>query len=293
MTDQKKGLLITFLAVMLVVPDSLFVRLIIAEPLTIAFWRSASSGILVFLGLLIFKGFGGFRNILIMGWIGWFYTLLIGSTAPAFVFAVSKTSVANVVFILASMPVFSAIFSRIFLKESIALRTLITTVFVILGLSFIAFGSANSEISSWKGDIWALYVSIAYAAALTSIRKLKALSIIPAIPFGYIGAAFAMSIFTDPFVDFTQNWTLYLGHGLFIALGTCLLAIGPRFISSPEVALLILLESVLAPILVWLVIGEDPGQWALIGGSIVLCSLLISNLVAFKNIQSLPKTDQH
>ena len=282
LTDQTKGLLITFFGVILVVPDSLFVRLITVDPLATAFWRSASSGTLVFFGLLIVGGWKSFRNVFMMGWLGWLYTLIIGSTAPAFVFAVSKTSVANVVFILASMPIFSSIFSYIFLKERIYLRTLITTAFVMVGLACIAFGSMQSEIASWKGDVWAIYVSVAYAAALTAIRKLKSFSLIPAIPVGYIGAALTMSLFTDPFYSFSNNWLLYSGHGLCIALGTCLLAIGPRFISAPEVALLILLESVLAPLLVWLVIGEDPGQWALFGGFIVLLSLLISNFVAVR-----------
>lgn len=282
LTDRQKGLLITFFGVLLVVPDSLFVRLISGDPMVTAFWRSAMSGSFIFLGILIFKGVAGFRNILIMGWFGWLYTLLIGSTAPAFVLAVTKTSVANVVFIFASMPIFSAIFSRLVLKEPIQVRTLVTMLFVMLGLSFIAFGSMASEVSSWKGDIWALYVSVAYAAALTAVRKLKAFSMIPAIPLAYIGAAVVVSFFTDPIVGFSENWRLYVGHGFFIAFGTCLLTIGPRFISSPEVALLILLESVLAPLLVWLVIGEDPGQWALIGGAVVLCSLFISNLTAFR-----------
>ena len=286
MTDQTKGLLITFLGVMLVVPDSLFVRIITVDPLATAFWRSASSGILVFLGLLIFGGWTSFRNLLTMGRLGWLYTMLIGSTAPAFVFAVSKTSVANVVLILASMPIFSSIFSYIFLKERIYLRTLITTAFVIFGLAFIAFGSMQSEIASWRGDIWAVYVSVAYAAALTAIRRLRSFSLIPAIPVGYIGAALAISLFTDPFNSFSINWSFYLGHGLCIALGTCLLAIGPRFISAPEVALLILLESVLAPVVVWLVIGEDPGQLALFGGSIVLLALLISNFMAVREARS-------
>ena len=75
---------------------------------------------------------------------------------------------------------------------------------------------------------------------------------------------------------------MFLGHGAFIAAATCLLTLGPRYISSAEVSLLILLESVLAPILVWFVIGEDPGVWALIGGAVVVGALLVSNLVALR-----------
>ena len=44
-------------------------------------------------------------------------------------------------------------------------------------------------------------------------------------------------------------------------------------------SLLILLESVLAPILVWAVVGEDPGSWALVGGVVVIGALVASNLV--------------
>ena len=288
LTDHRKGLLITFLGVLLVVPDSLFVRLILGDPMITAFWRGAASGGLIFLGILFFQGLNGFRNILIMGWLGWLYAALIGSTSPAFVLAVSKTSVANVVFILASMPIFSAIFSRYFLKEAIKVRTVITMIFVMLGLAFIAWGSRTSEVASWRGDIWALYVSIAYAAALTVVRKLKAISVIPAIPIGYIGAAVVISFFTNPTDGISANWILYLGHGVFIALATCLLAMGPRFISAPEVALLILLESVLAPLLVWAVIGETPGQLSLIGGAIVLSSLFISNTIAFRTSNKQP-----
>ena len=39
MTERSKGLLITFLGVLFVVPDSLFVRLIDSDPMTTAFWR--------------------------------------------------------------------------------------------------------------------------------------------------------------------------------------------------------------------------------------------------------------
>ena len=103
---------------------------------------------------------------------------------------------------------------------------------------------------------------------------------IPAIPIAYIGAALVIGLFTSPLPAFEAQWSLFLGHGAFIAMATCLLTLGPRFISSAEVSLLILAESVLAPILVWAVIGEDPGPWALAGGAVVIGALLVSNLSA-------------
>ena len=279
MNDHLKGLLITTLGVLFVVPDSLFVRLIEADPLVVAFWRGMTSGLFIAVGLIALQGVRCFGQVMATGWPGIIYMLLIGSTAPGFVLAVTQTSVANVVFIFASMPVFSAIFSLIFLGEPIRLRMVLTMAVVLVGLGIIAYGSEESDIASWKGDLWALYVTIAYSGALTAVRMVKQISMIPAIPIASIGSALVLWPFSMPIVAFPGQWELFLGHGAFIAVATCFLTLGPRYISSAEVSLLILLESVLAPILVWVVIGEDPGPWALVGGAIVIGALFVSNLV--------------
>ena len=278
-TDHFKGLLITTFGVLLVVPDSLFVRLIDADPMVTAFWRGIIAGGFILIGLLLFQGLSGFKGIFKSGKPGLVYTFLIGSTAPAFVLAVSNTSVANVVFIFATIPIFASIFSLIFLKEPIRRNMVITILFVLVGLGVIAYGSGYSEVASWKGDLWAFYVSVAFAGALTAVRQVKEISMIPAIPIAYIGSAVLIGLFYLPLHEFKQDWYLFLGHGAFIAGATCLLTLGPRFLSSPEVSLLILLESVLAPILVWWFLGEYPGEWAIAGGTLVILTLIVSNIV--------------
>ncbi|MDH3660525.1 MAG: DMT family transporter [Alphaproteobacteria bacterium] len=288
MNSHLKGLIITALGVLFVVPDSLFVRLIEADPMVTAFWRSMISGLIILLAILTFQGLNGFSAIVRTGWAGVIYGLLIGTTAPGFVMAITHTSVANAVFIFATTPIFAAIFSQIFLGEPIHRRMVLTILAVLVGLGIIAHGSGSSEISSWVGDLWALYVSIAFAAALTAVRKAKETPMIPVIPIAYIGAAVVIWLFTSPLPAFETQWSLFLGHGAFIAVATCLLTLGPRYISSAEVSLLILLESVLAPILVWAVIGEDPGPWALLGGAVVIGALLVSNLSALW----LPRSDR-
>jgi len=283
MNDHLKGLVITTLGVLLVVPDSLFVRLIEAEPMVTAFWRGLTAGVIVLLALLSIRGLQDFRAVLRTGWSGLIYTVLMATTAPAFVLAVANTSVANVVFIFASMPIFAAIFSRMFLGEPIRMRMILTMAAVILGLAVIVYGSSSTRATSWKGDVWAVYVSVAFAAALTAVRYVKSTSMIPAIPIAYIGAAIVIGMFVSPAKAFETQWPLFLGHGAFIGAASCLLALGPRYISSSEVSLLVLLESVLAPLLVWAVIGEDPGSWAVVGGAIVIGALFVSNFYAIAN----------
>jgi len=282
MTDHLKGLLITMIGVLFVVPDSLFVRLIDADPIVTSFWRALSAGTIVLVILLAWQGARGFRAVMGTGWIGAIYIVLIGSTAPAFVMAVTYTSVANVVFIFACMPVFAAVFSRILMAEPIRLRMVLTMLVVLVGLAIIAYGSGTSEIASLKGDLWALYIAAAYALALTLVRQLRAVPMIPAIPIAFLGTAVILGVVSDPMPALGANWALFLGHGAVIAVATCLLTIGPRYISSAEVALLVLLESVLAPLLVWAVVGEDPGPWAILGGAVVIGALIVSNLIALR-----------
>ena len=285
MSDYQKGIIITFFGVLFVTPDSLFVRLISSDALTIAFWRSFAAGFLILVALITFTGFKNLKCLFLMGKLGWLYCFLIGSTSPAFVCAVENTSVANVVFIFAAMPIFAALFSYFMLGETIPARVKKTIVSVTLGLSLIAYGSTENETSNWIGDLFALYVCISYAAALTFIRKLKSISMLPAVPIAYLGSATILFFFTDPFAGFEVNAALYFVHGGLIAIGTCFLAIGPRYISSPEASLLILLETILAPLLVWAILYEYPGIWSLVGGTIIVLTLLISNLYAFNKVK--------
>ena len=286
MSDYQKSLLITVCGVLFVTPDSLFVRLIDAHPMTIAFWRSAISGILIMTSLLLFEGRRCFRVIMYMGKMGWLYCFLIGSTSPAFVLAIENTSVANVVFIFAAIPVFAALYSRLFLREQLSMALTLTMIVVALGLCVIAYGSTENDIAHWTGDLFALYIALAYAGALTILRKLKDISMVPAIPVGYLGSALLLSGTVEPFHGFVDNSLFYIAHGAFIAAATACLTIGPRFISSPEVSLLILLEAVLAPILVWVVLADHPGYWTILGGMIVISALIASNLYGYYRLSS-------
>ncbi|PZX47185.1 EamA-like transporter family protein [Roseinatronobacter thiooxidans] len=285
MNTHLKGLLITTLGVLFVVPDSLFIRLIEADALAIAFWRGLVAGGLVFVFVLLREGVGAFAQVLRAGRPTLGYILFFGISAPGFVLAVTMTSVANVVFILAAMPVFAAIFSRIWLREPISARMIWTMLGVFAGLGVILWGSHERAGATWQGDLVALGVSASFAAALTSVRGLRTRSMLPAVPLALIGAALLIWPFTDVMAPVAAQWPLLLGHGLFIAFAAGLMVLGPRYLSSAEVSLLILLESALAPLLVWFAIGEDPGPWALVGGAMVISVLLVSNLVMLAQVR--------
>lgn len=280
MSDQLKGLLITALGVLCVVPDSLFVRLIDADALVVAFWRNAIAGILIAVGVLIWQGTRPYRALAGTGRYGMIYVIAVGGAGVLFPVAISLTSVANVVFILAAMPVFAAIYSWIFLKEMISRRMVLTMIAVAVGLSILAYGSGETKGAHWSGDLTALGVAALFAAGLTAARKVRTVSMVAAVPVGYIGASLLLWPFIAPLSVPDGQWHLPLFHGVFIAGSSIGLALGPRYIPSAEVGLLILLESVLAPLLAWAVVGEDPGLYALIGGAVVIGALAVSNAIA-------------
>ncbi len=277
MTPHLKGLLLTALGIFFVVPDSLFVRLIEADGLTIAFWRLLNGGLLIALGLLVWQGRAPFRAVLQTGWTGVIYGAGTGLSGVMFVLAVAHTSVANVVFIIASMPVFAMVFSRLFLGEPISRRMVLTIGAVFAGLSIIAYGSGETAGASLKGDLMALSVSVMFAAGLTAARRVRHVSMVAAVPIAYVAVALLILPVAAPFSVSPAQVPLVALHACFIALSSIFLALGPRYITSAEVSLLVLGESVCAPLLVWAMLGEDPGLWTLAGGTVVLCALLVSN----------------
>lgn len=286
MTDHSKGLIITILAVLFIIPDSLFIRLLSADIYTIIVWRSFISGFFILLGLCIYHGLKIihiYRNI---GKNSIIFACLLALSGPLFALSVSMTAVSNTVFILASMPIFSAISSWIILNEKISKRMLWTIIFALTGVLLISYSSSQDQYTSIYGDLCAVGCAASYGIALTFARKSKAKSMIPVTPFALFMSGVVFLPWASPFIFDGLDAQYALFHNLLIAASTCLLVLGPRYIPSAEVALLILGESILAPILIWLVIGEYPGTWALAGGFVVLMTLFISNFIALLHQKS-------
>ena len=281
MNNQTKGLSITTLGVLFIVPDSLFIRLIDADGLTIVFWRSLISGFVILAGLILLNRRHTLTAMTCTGWPGVVYALSMGASGIFFVLAVENTSVANVVFIIASMPVFAAIYSRVFLSEPVSPRTLLTILGVAVGLAVIALGSGENQGAGTLGNLYALGSTATFAAALTASRKARAVSMVPMLVVAYLGTAVVVWPFASIMAVLPDQWWLIALHGgVIITVSTALLTVGPRYITSAEVSLLLLLESILAPLLVWAVVGEVPGKWVLIGGSMIVSVLVVSNVVA-------------
>jgi drug/metabolite transporter (DMT)-like permease len=289
MSEHLKGLLITLAGVICIIPDSIMARLIEADPMTISFWRASLTGSVTGLGVLIFMGTGAFRKVIALGPRAWIFGLANGISGPLFVSAVNHTSVANVVIIVAALPIFTALMAWASLGERISRRMGATIAAVAVGLAIVAYGSGETEGAHWQGDALALMAALTYAVGLTQARHLRASTLLPAIPLGHLATALGLIAFAAPLSVPATSYTYVLLHGgVFIVGSSVLISMGPRYLPPAEVALLLLLESALAPFLAWAVLDEPPGIYTVMGGAIILGALLVSNLIALKRHKRVP-----
>jgi len=269
------GLLITLLGVLILCPDTLLIRLIQAEggsQWSIAFWR----GVLTAAGLVVFyrliEGTGSLKRFFrIDRWVI-AATLTMGIQALAFILSVANTTVANTLIIVATGPLFTALFAWMFLKERPPLRTWITIGAAFTGMLVIFYNDLGSV--HLLGDLLALVTATGLGITFVIVRHQKAVNMMPAMSMGKFLSALAVIPLAAP-LDMTGT-----GLGLMVFLGLILLplafglmTLGPRYIPAPEVSLLLLLETVLAPLIVWVAIGEAASESTLVGGSIVLIAL--------------------
>lgn len=205
--------------------------------------------------------------------------VLYGINTLLFVFSISNTSTANTVVILASSPLFAAIFSRLILQEPIKRRVLLAIIASFIGVITIFAGSFNS--GHWPGDIAALFLALSMGIVLTLLRHYSGLPLLPVIALsGAIAGTIAIPLASP--VSLPANSYLWLAiMGLVqMPLATWLLMLAPRFIPSAEVSLFLLIETILGPVWVWLAVGEETPERTLLGGTIILSAIFANTMAS-------------
>lgn len=278
LSPHAHGFLVTVAGVLILCPDTLLIRLIQAEGASewsIVFWR----GILTSIGLLAFyrvaEGRGSLKRFFrIDRWVV-LAGLTMGIQALAFVLSVANTLVANTLIIVATGPLFTALFAWVFLKERPLPRTWITTAAAFAGMLVIFYHDLGS--GSLVGDLMALVTAAGLGVTFVVVRHRKAVNMMPAMSMGKLVSALAVIPLAAPLDMTTTGLALMLLLGLVVLpLAMGLLTLGPRYIPAPEVSLLLLVETVLAPLIVWAAIGEAASQNTIVGGVIVLAALGIN-----------------
>jgi drug/metabolite transporter (DMT)-like permease len=216
-------------------------------------------------------------GVKVLGLAGIAVAMIYSINAITFVLAVDHTRVANVLIIIASTPLIAALLSIIFLKERVALPTWLAIAGAMVGVSIVVGDGLRAGTS--LGDLLALITAIALAVTFIIIRHNKHVNMIPATAVGALISAIIAIPFAEPVQFEGARLGLMLLLGLVIMpLSFGLITLGPRTIPAPEVALLLLLETVLGPIWVWLVIDEKPSEMTLIGGCVVISAVTLQSV---------------
>ena len=116
-SDQQKGSLLAFIAVILITPDSILIRLSNIETWGLLFYRGAIPFLIVLMGLIFFYKNNLFKAIIGVGYPGIFYVLTFSICNITFILSIQNTNVANTLVMVAMAPMISAILGSIFLKE--------------------------------------------------------------------------------------------------------------------------------------------------------------------------------
>jgi drug/metabolite transporter (DMT)-like permease len=283
LSNHAKGLLITATGVLIISPDGLLTRLIQTDHWTMMFWRALLLSFGMWLAVSLVNPNRVWRQYCTVRGPG---LLMVGAYSLgtiSFIYAITHTSVANTLVILSSTPLFAALISRVLLHEKIIPRTLIAISLVAVGIAVIASGSVGVN-SALAGDLAAVLGSFFLACGFSFVRRFPQISSLSAISCSGLLTALLVLPLASPLAISQADFGYLLIMGLYVVpIGTALMFIGPRYIPAAEVGLLLLLESILGPLWVWLVYAEQPGNNTLLGGAIVISTLLINTVWALRH----------
>ena len=275
LSTHAKGLLITACGVLVVSLDGLLTRLITTDHWTMIFWRALLLAFSMCLLVNLVYPNRAWQQYLSLKVPGLLMSLCYSLSTITFVYAITHTSVANTLIILSTTPLFAAIIGHFLLKEKIAVRTLVAIAVVTLGLAVIASDSEGR--GNLVGDLMAVLGSFFLACGFSFVRRYPRISSYSAISCSGLLTALMMLPLAAPLSVSQADMGYLMIMGLYmLPIGVALMFIGPRYISAAEVGLLLLLESILGPLWVWMVIGEEPGMRSLLGGAIVISTLAIN-----------------
>ncbi len=193
-----------------------------------------------------------------------------------FTLAVFNTTTANLLFILAFIPMIAALLGWLLIGERPSRATWTAITLTVLGVAVIVWEGLST--GSGFGELVTLSTACMVAYAIVRTRKSgKDLSLSPAIG-GAITAIAAL-----PFMLHYSHWPqapawLLLDGFVVIPIASFLLALAPRYIRAAQAAMFYLLETVLAPIWVWIAFSEIPSQTTFIGGAIILSTIIAHSL---------------
>ena len=218
-----------------------------------------------------------FKKIKEAGVPGLIGGVFLSTNFVAYMYSMMETTVANVVFIISTQTVFLPIVAYIFLKEKISPRGYVAIMLAMIGVTLMIGDSLGT--GSLKGNLAALTIPINFSVLVLIIRKYPKVDMIPAVFYaGILSCLYGLFLLENFSISTKDIWLAFLLGVPQLAFGFIFITIGSRTTPAVMVGLLMLMESIFAPIWVWLFYNEIPPISVLIGGIIILSAVVMKSL---------------
>ena len=281
LSDQQKGSLLAFIAVMFITPDSLLIRLSNVDTWSLVFYRGAIPFFSVFIVMLLIYKLNFFKILFSSGYHGLIYIITFSITNITFVVSIQNTNVANTLVMVALAPMLSAILGAIFLKEIPGKKTWIAIGVTFMAAVYIFYDSL--QIGNIYGDLLGFVAALGLAIGAVTIRSAKKKNLVPAAVVGKMLVAIFAMFFIETYVLLESDLIIVpLMCIICVAIPFVLVTIAPRFIPAEEVNLFFLLETIIGPFWVWMVIKEQPSIETIQGGLVIILTIAIHSFLKLR-----------
>ena len=283
MKSQYKNYIILLFAVASVSWASIFIKLSDAHPFIIAFYRMGLASLLLF-PLFIKKGFKDYK---VLNKSELFLCLLsgifLGLHFVTWISSLAYTSVSSSVVIVATQPVFVALFTPMILKEKVDFWVFVAILIALTGVLIIAGGDIKFGKENLKGDFLSLIGAVMAALYLTLGRGIRRkLNLLPYIFLVYSISTIVIFIFClIAGLNFSplswKNFSLFMLLALIPTLfGHTLYNYILKYVKAHLVGMTILGEPIGASILAFLIFKEVPPHTIYLGGVLIFIGIWIA-----------------
>lgn len=266
MMEEKKAIICLFLTALLWSAGGVLIKLVDWHPMAIAGGRSFIAAIVIWVAFR--------KESLSFSKPQWIGAIAYCGCVSCFVMATKMTTAANAILLQYTAPVFVALLGTWLLNEKTTRRDWLT-IFIVLG-GMIFFFIDKVSAGSMLGNIIAVLSGISFAIFIVYMRMQKNSSPYGSVLIGNL-LTFGISLFfwSNTSLAYTNVLGILLLGFFQLGLAYILYSYAIRHVPALKATLITSIEPILNPIWVFLLIGEQPGFYAMIGGSMVLAAIIL------------------